>query len=643
MVNVAYGVSYPPLERYKVANKNTVSGGDWHSSIAAALEDFQQFEENDFNRCLERGRVRALTACSKRIYKEQSPASIARYYNNKPNLIRQSADKYNEVRDKDGKLIDSTISSSVSSDFMIRMRLYCLPGANLVQTKISDTHYSAECRSPKVCNAPYVLSSDGQFCNLYCEDGARATEGRSCAPEPKNENCNSSSGHPIRFIEGNKVRDESVIQTSGRNPIFFNFKYNNLGNHEKTFLGRIANPSRGSQILHSKPSLDLNDYRVKFNKHGISFNEVSENQYYGGANRYWRHNFDDHIVIRNGNIVIHMADGQTFEVDSLGDVPGLPNYYFVSQEDGTYRLSHKKKNKYKIFDSDGRLMQVVEVNKIIDLIYNGDKLVKVESEDGNWLEFEYYLDDENFSVYSAQENLSKSYISRVSSNDGRKVDVIWGHRYFGQSDGYRLITRITDPYTIFPNTARDYSYLDTRWPTSMTNIYTVSDIDKQSRLPYAEFKYDNKGRAIYSSLAGGVEAVTVNYTNDLTRKVTNALGKDATYTFALINGVKNLKKVVGEPTSSCLRSEVEYFYNNDGTKLEKHQNGKVTRYTQYDSKKRELQRIEAYGTADARTITTEWHPTLNLKTKVTGPKNTTVWEYFSNGKLKSTDIYSSMN
>ena len=197
-----------------------------------------------------------------------------------------------------------------------------------------------------------------------------------------------------------------------------------------------------------------------------------------------------------------------------------------------------------------------------------------------------------------------------------------------------MLTRITDATNGTATTARDFSYADNRWPASITKIHTVSNIASNTKILYAEFKYDDQGRAIYSSLANGAEAVAVEYTNNLTRTVTNTLGKDATYTFEFIDGVKKLKKVVGEPTSNCLRSEVEYIYNMDGTVFEKKQNGKTTRYTQYDSQKRELQRIEAFGTPESRVISTEWHPILNLKVKVIEPKSTTEWEYFDGGKLQ---------
>ena len=102
----------------------------------------------------------------------------------------------------------------------------------------------------------------------------------------------------------------------------------------------------------------------------------------------------------------------------------------------------------------------------------------------------------------------------------------------------------------------------------------------------------------------------MTYVDANTRVVTNALGKQATYTFADFDGVKRLQSLTGEPTQNCVSSEVSYEYDANGNVSRKTQNGQVTEY-QYDGQNREISRTEAVSTVEARTITTEYHPTLN--------------------------------
>lgn len=127
----------------------------------------------------------------------------------------------------------------------------------------------------------------------------------------------------------------------------------------------------------------------------------------------------------------------------------------------------------------------------------------------------------------------------------------------------------------------------------------------------------------------------VIYVDANTRVVTNALGKQATYHFAYYNGVKRLQSVIGEPTQNCVSSEVNYEYDAQGNISRKTQNGQVTEY-QYDNQNRETSRTEASGTSSARTILTEYHPTLNQPVKTIEPGLITEMSYDAEGRLLNT-------
>jgi len=59
--------------------------------------------------------------------------------------------------------------------------------------------------------------------------------------------------------------------------------------------------------------------------------------------------------------------------------------------------------------------------------------------------------------------------------------------------------------------------------------------------------------------------------------------------------------------------------------------------TNFTNNTRGLQesRTEAVGTPEARTVTTEWHPTFRLPTKITEPGKETLFTYDSQGRLLS--------
>ena len=66
-----------------------------------------------------------------------------------------------------------------------------------------------------------------------------------------------------------------------------------------------------------------------------------------------------------------------------------------------------------------------------------------------------------------------------------------------------------------------------------------------------------------------------------------------------------------------MTSSLEYDYNNQVSRRTDNE-GNVTTYT-HNTRGLEESRTEAFGTADARTITTQWHPALTLPTTITRP------------------------
>ncbi len=123
--------------------------------------------------------------------------------------------------------------------------------------------------------------------------------------------------------------------------------------------------------------------------------------------------------------------------------------------------------------------------------------------------------------------------------------------------------------------------------------------------------------------------------------VTNPLGKQTTYHFTTIHGVRKVTQVEGHPTASCEGANRSYSYDANGNIASKTDwNGVTTNYTYDMSRNLELTRTEAVGTPQERTITTEWHPDFRLPTKITEPKRITEYTYDAQGQQLSSKVSS---
>ncbi len=366
------------------------------------------------------------------------------------------------------------------------------------------------------------------------------------------------------------------------------------------------------------------------------------NQYYGSIEQYWRHNFDETLQILNGQYVFHSAKGEAIQFFSLGQSASYPTMHLELLSNGDenilgYRLLDSNSAKEKIFDTSGRLRKIRTSGRdTLTLHYDEQsRLESVKNEEGEWLEFDYAIKPRD-SIYSLTES-THLYPIKITNNNGETVSLEWDRVHEGLTAKFHLLTFIGDPRRGESNSGRAFAYNDSRWPASLTDIYTVLNASLGLKQLYAHFEYDGRGRAVYSELANGVDATTLKYPSEDLRIATNSLGKSAVYQFGEIGGARRLLRVTGEPTESCLQSEVEYIYDPTGNLNQMIKNGVVTNYS-YDEIGREITRTEAANTDEGRTISTEWHSTLPLKTRVIEPGRETVYIYDEEGRLTGTSV-----
>lgn len=177
-----------------------------------------------------------------------------------------------------------------------------------------------------------------------------------------------------------------------------------------------------------------------------------------------------------------------------------------------------------------------------------------------------------------------------------------------------------------------YHYEDLSYPNQLTG-YT-----DQKGVRFATWSYDEKGRAISSEHAGGVEKVQFEYQSEQTI-VTDALGAQRIYHLGSEGGQYVVTNVTGDRCQTCNLSDAKIREYDENGRLNKKIDweNNVTTY-EYDERGFEVIRTEGVGTAAARIITTEWHESLPLPISIRMPGRETSYTYDVEGRILATVI-----
>lgn len=265
----------------------------------------------------------------------------------------------------------------------------------------------------------------------------------------------------------------------------------------------------------------------------------------------------------------------------------------------------------EMYDASGRLMSVVgKDGRTTTLSYSDVKtaksiapsvgmLIAVRDWSGRTLTF----------VYD-----SGRRISAITASDGSVTRYAY--------DGNGMLASVTWPDT----RVRTYHYEDSRFPWALTGI------TDESGVRFATYAYDAQGRATVTEHAGGVDKFQLSFLSNGLTSVTTGDASSRTFGSALQGSVLRAMGA-SAPCPACGDIPKAVSYDTGGNVASKTDFAdKETRYS-YDALGRETQRIEGYGTADAKTTTTEWHPTWNLPLRVASPGRIDVFSYDTSGQL----------
>ncbi|WP_444943821.1 hypothetical protein ACJJIK_21530 [Microbulbifer sp. ZKSA006] len=463
------------------------------------------------------------------------------------------------------------------------------------------------------------------MCEKECPvDKPWSNEARDCIAPAEPQSCSNQTGgpsnlagNPINFFNGHKLQREPVFAASGDFPLTFSWLYNSFGNLEKSGAGyTISFVYPGETVTYSEAPVEESEYTFS-----LPLDDDSTSEYTGSATDNWRHNhsyFLAHYTLPDGEaerVIAYRPDGSDLHfTDEDGTFVGEANRdWLVTRE---------------LDESDELSGWKLEIGGRIETYDTAGRVLRVENQQGEGISYTY--DD------------SGVYQSAIADDNGNSVDLTWSDGKLIQitrNDGSVYEFTYTDDGLLktitFPgdeNPQRTFRYEDDRFPNALTGV-----TDEAGKI-YSTFTYDDQGRAIRTEHNGGAESVDVEYIDDYTRRTTNALGKQTTYNYTEIDGVKRITSVDGEASANCAAANKGYTYDANGfVASETDWEGNTTTYTR-DNLGRELTRTEGSGTAESKVVATEWHDSLNVPVKITTPEDVVEFSYDSKGRLLSKKV-----
>ncbi len=344
----------------------------------------------------------------------------------------------------------------------------------------------------------------------------------------------------------------------------------------------------------------------------------------------WTHNYSKRVDEADGNALVYQGNGQVFDFNEVagvwqGDPDTVGSLLETVDQHGNREGWHYTgtNDDSEFYNAAGQLTNISGAQGVSQILsYN---LATSEGGDDNPATLDKVVD-------SHGNELLFSYDSRKRIN--RLVDTN-GESYLYSYDAKSNLESITypdDTPTNTDNPKRIYHYEDVDHPHALTGI---SD---ENGNRFSTWAYDSKGLAISSEHANGAGAGSLDYTylNDAVYPrvtVTNELGKQTTYHYTTIHGVRKVTQVEGHQSANCAAANQSYTYDANGFKdLVTDWEGNVTDYD-HDARGLEVQRIEAKGTVQERVITTQWHPDFRLPTKITEPDRVIDFTYDAQGLL----------
>ncbi|WP_162149144.1 RHS repeat-associated core domain-containing protein [Asticcacaulis benevestitus] len=270
--------------------------------------------------------------------------------------------------------------------------------------------------------------------------------------------------------------------------------------------------------------------------------------------------------------------------------------------------------------------------------YNAAHPVSVQRPDGTTLTFAY----SNNALQSVTDQAGKAMTftwntatqgATTVPQSVKDVTLPGGYKikYTYASGDYSPLTKVeylNASATVIDSTT--YQYGNASFPNAITAI-----LDHTNAVRW-KVTYDSQGRATRSEGPNGEFAAVVDYTSSGgaadTRKVTNAFGRETTYTYDTTSGFKLTGASSTATTNVTASNSPKGFNASTQLDQETDEEGRVTKYTR-DAAGHPTQIIEAFGTPQARTTNITWHTSFSQPTQIAAPGLTTNYTYNGVGQV----------
>ncbi|WP_162628814.1 DUF6531 domain-containing protein [Marinobacter bohaiensis] len=399
----------------------------------------------------------------------------------------------------------------------------------------------------------------------------------------------------------------------------------NLGKPDYCTSSASINPSNGNVFKRvtdfSSPELKEFNFEWTYNSKSPQGAGAYVTKQTMGSHRL--HSFDRSAWVNRaiGQAVVLRPDGKTLifkktGVDGWQPPKGVtstlrPASDITGDDDGYEYIDQNGNREYYYFN--GSLAKIVRRDGTsINMIYrrsNHVYLERAEKSTGEFLEFEYEA-----------RSGSSSRLRSVTTSSGQ----VFTYSYDGNDN---LSSVSTSPAEASETFTVQYLYENEKLPHAITGV------KDENGNTIRTWSYDEQGRAIGTENADGTGQTTVQYNQESSTTVTNALGLPTIYSFEEFDGKLLPSKIVGESTSTCPSSSFSSSYNDSGFLVSSvDREGNVTEYER-DSRGRETSRKEGVGSNIERITKTEWNDQFNKPARILKKDAIVQFEYDKNGNI----------
>jgi RHS repeat-associated protein len=258
-----------------------------------------------------------------------------------------------------------------------------------------------------------------------------------------------------------------------------------------------------------------------------------------------------------------------------------------------------------------------------------------------------------YSTTSNPGNMPAGLLISVADNFGHQLSFT----YNSQGE----IATMTDPggavytYTYSPepllttveypdSSSRQYVYNESAETGGANIVYALTGIIDENGGRYATIQYSGNGQAVASQLAGGVDQYQLDiYTvmgyiyngQEAEGYYTDPLGTQEAYYYQTLNGVAKYRWIW--PLCPTCAAGINYDANGN---ISAYWDAKLneTVYSYDLTRNLETSRTEAYGTAQARTITTQWDANWRQPDLITEPAQAIAYSYDPMGNVLTKSV-----